>query len=98
MSRSRPGLTDLWKGLGAVGLFVVIAVATVSAEFPTPPESGRLAGKNIVDGIGNALFNFPGPTWHGEGFLAAFIIVAVVLDVALDSSLLLAKREEGEDE
>jgi NADH-quinone oxidoreductase subunit J len=98
VSRPRPGLDELWKGIGAIGLFAVIAAATVSAEFPAPADPSPLTGENITEGIGNALFNFAGPAWHGEGFLAAFIIVAVVLDVALDSSLLLAKRDEGDDE
>lgn len=96
MSSRRPGLDELWKGIGAVGLFVVIAAATVTAEFDAP--SGFTTGEQtITEGIGNALFNFAGPAWYGEGFLAAFIIVAIVLDVALDSSLLLAKRDEGDE-
>lgn len=98
MSSRRPGLSDLWRGIGAVGLFVVIAAATLSAEFPAAADPNPLAGERITEGIGHALFNLAGPGWYGEGFLAAFIIVAVVLDVALDSSLLLAKRDEGEDE
>jgi NADH-quinone oxidoreductase subunit J len=91
---SRSG--GLWQGLGAVGLFVVIVAAMLAAEFDAP--SGFPAGESITEGIGQALFNLGGPAWYGEGFLAAFIIVAVVLDVALDSSLLLAKRDEGEEE
>jgi hypothetical protein len=92
---SKPG--SLWQGLGAVGLFAVITAATLAADFDAP--RGFPSGEgSITEGIGNALFNFAGPEWYGEGFLAAFIIVAVVLDVALDSSLLLAKRDEGENE
>jgi NADH-quinone oxidoreductase subunit J len=76
---------------------VVIAAATLAADFGDP--NGFTTGENtITEGIGTALFNLTGPGWYGEGFLAAFIIVAIVLDVALDSSLLLAKRDEGEDE
>jgi len=85
----------LWRGLGAVGLFVVIVAAVLAADFGAP--SGFPAGESITRGIGQALFNFGGPAWYGEGFLATFIIVAVVLDVALDSSLLLAKRDEGDE-
>jgi NADH-quinone oxidoreductase subunit J len=98
VSSRRPGLDELWQGIGAVGLFVVIVAATVAAEFPAAADPNPLAGENITEGLGNALFNFAGPAWYGEGFLATFIIVAVVLDVALDSSLLLAKRDGGEDE
>jgi NADH-quinone oxidoreductase subunit J len=96
---SRPEIRTggLWQGIGAVGLFVVITAATLAADFGDPV--GFSTGeRTITEGIGNALFNFAGPEWFGEGFLATFIIVAVVLDVALDSSLLLAKREEGDDE
>ena len=91
--QARPGL---WQGIGAVGLFAVIAAAALTAEFSSP--SGFPAGESITQGIGRALFNLGGSPWYGEGFLAAFVIVAVVLDVALDSSLLLAKRDQGEDE
>ena len=96
MSSQRSRFDGAWRGIGAIALFVVIAAAALAAEFQAP--SGFPAGESITEGIGRALFNFGGEEWYGEGFLAAFIIVAVVLDVALDSSLLLAKREEGGDE
>jgi NADH-quinone oxidoreductase subunit J len=96
VSQSRSQFEGLWRGVGAVALFVVIAAATLAAEFGDP--SGFPAGESITRGIGRALFNLGGEPWYGEGFLAAFIIVAVVLDVALDSSLLLAKRDEGDEE
>ena len=95
MSRDGSRFGGLWQGIGAIGLFVVIVAATLAAEFQAP--GGFPAGAHITEGIGRALFNFGGEDWYGEGFLAAFIIVAVVLDVALDSSLLLARREGGED-
>jgi NADH-quinone oxidoreductase subunit J len=31
-----------------------------------------------------------------EGFLVAFIVIALVLDAALDGAVMLARREEGE--
>ena len=93
MSRPRLRLgRHLWRGIGAVGLFAVIAAATLNAEFAG--AQGFPEGESITRGLGHALFNFGGPPWYGEGFLAAFILIAVVLDVALDGSLMLAKRED----
>jgi len=82
-------------GLAAIGLFIVMAVAFVQASFGEPvlfPE-----GESIVAHIGYALFDLQNDmgTIASEGFLAAFLIIAIGLDVAVDSAIFLAKREEG---
>ena len=75
----------------AAGLFGLLAWVAATSEFgPTAgfPET------SLVAGIGYALIGLPAdagvPT---EGFLVAFIAIAVVLDVALDGALLLSEQE-----
>jgi len=94
---SRPRLklgNHLWRGIGAIALFAVIVAATLSAEFPERGEPFP-EGESITAGIGNALFNFGGPTWYGEGMLAAFEIIDLVLVAALVVAVMLARREVG---
>lgn len=82
----------MWRGVAALGLFAVIVAVTLSAEFGA--SAGFPPDQSITVGLGSALFNLGGPAWYGEGFLASLILIAVVLDAALESSLMLAKREE----
>ncbi|MBP1921315.1 NADH-quinone oxidoreductase subunit J [Halorubrum alkaliphilum] len=76
-------------------VFGVMAVTFLGAEFG---EFSTFAGESVVHNIGYALFNLTGyeelSTIPSEGFLAAFLIVAVALDVAVDGAIYLAKREE----
>ncbi|ACV48036.1 MULTISPECIES: hypothetical protein [Halomicrobium] len=98
---SRPQLhtgTSLWPGLAAVALFGVLAAAFLGASLPEPAGFG--ADAQIVKSIGAAMFNID-PTAimdegavPSEGFLALFLIIAVVLDAALDGALMLAERDE----
>ncbi len=86
--------SSLVPGLAAVALFVVMAVAIVQSSFGTAlafPE-----GESIVAHIGYAMFDLQADmgTIASEGFLAAFLIIAVGLDVAVDGALFLAKREK----
>ena len=80
----------------AVGaLFVLMAVTALTAEFEE--AAGFPEGESVVHNIGYALFNLGDhgvATIPSEGFLAAFLIVAVALDVAVDGAIYLAKREE----
>jgi len=71
-----------------------MATVFVTANFDV--AAGFPAGESIVAGIGNALIGIESavPT---EGFLVAFVLIAIALDAALDGALMLAKREEGED-
>lgn len=80
-------------GLAAAGLFVLLALVFLQATFAAP--AGFPAGESILLNLGYALFDLELGGIPGEGFLAAFLIVAVGLDVAIDSALFLAKREEG---
>lgn len=85
-------------GVLAVVLFVVMAAIALTTSFDEP--IGYPEGVSITAEIGYALLDLhvmqstEGALGGTEPFLAAFILVAVVLDAALDASLLLAKREE----
>ncbi|MFC6752000.1 hypothetical protein [Halorubrum tibetense] len=75
-------------------LFGVMAATFLGAEFG---EFATFEGESVIHNIGYALFNLTGyevSTIPSEGFLAAFLIVAVALDVAVDGAIYLAKREE----
>jgi NADH-quinone oxidoreductase subunit J len=84
--------SHLVPGLAAVALFVVMAAVFLRASAPAP--EGFPEGANVTASIGYAMFNLDLGSVPGEGFLVAFIVIAVVLDVALDGAILLAKREE----
>lgn len=81
----------------AVGLlFAVMALTVLSADFGAE-VAGFPADASVVHNLGYALFNlgvYDVATIPSEGFLAAFLIVAVALDVAVDGAVYLAKREE----
>jgi len=93
---SRPRLARDLNPLGAVAalaLFVVLAAVFLTATFPD--AAGFEAGVSITAGIGYALFDMPGQSpLVTEGFLVSFVLIAVVLDAALDGAILLARREE----
>jgi NADH-quinone oxidoreductase subunit J len=82
-------------GLAAVALFVVMAAVFVTAEFGS--AAGFPADTSVVAGIGNALLGVTNGEFVPEGFLVALILIAVVLDAALDGALMLAKRDGGEE-
>jgi len=80
----------------AVGLlFAVLALTVLSADFGE--TAAFPADASIIHNIGYALFNlgeYELGSVPAEGFLAAFLIAAVALDVAVDGAVYLAKREE----
>jgi NADH-quinone oxidoreductase subunit J len=78
-------------GLAAVALFAVLAAVFVTSQFGDPVGFGE---GSITASIGYAMFNLGELATHeSEGFLVAFILIAVVLDAALDGSVMLAKRD-----
>ncbi|WP_336034405.1 proton-conducting membrane transporter [Halobacterium yunchengense] len=99
---TRPELRDpstFVPGVVAVALFVVLAAVFVGAGFGDAVGFGDV---NITATIGYALLGLldvAGETApSSEGFLAAFIIIALLLDAALEGSVLLATRDaEGGD-
>jgi NADH-quinone oxidoreductase subunit J len=94
---TRPELVDIDRGmlpgLAALALFALMAGVFLGATFGTP--AGFPTDASVVAGIGNALLGITGGLVT-EGFLVAFILIAIALDAALDGALMLAKREEGD--
>jgi NADH-quinone oxidoreductase subunit J len=81
-------------GVLAVGLFGVFAAVFLTSGFGT---AEGFADGSVTRSIGYAMFNLDAGDVASEGFLVAFITIAVVLDAALDGSIMLAKQdEEGE--
>jgi NADH:ubiquinone oxidoreductase subunit 6 (subunit J) len=103
---TRPRLIDLDRsivpGLIAVALFGIMTAVFMATGFGNPSEFTD--GVSIVSGIGYALLGAPeqvtvnSDTIPTENFLVAFILIAVLLDAALDGALMLARRDEGGDE
>ncbi|WP_435062715.1 proton-conducting membrane transporter [Halobaculum sp. EA56] len=97
---SRPRLKlggHLVPGLAAVALFVVLAAVFLQASFGEP--AGFAEGASITASIGYAMFNVDADAVSetvvsAEGFVVAFVLMAVVLDVAIDGAVYLAKRDE----
>jgi NADH-quinone oxidoreductase subunit J len=99
---TRPQLrigSHLLPGLAAVALFFLMAFVFLTASFPAP--EGFPADANITANIGYALFNIEAGEVPAEGFIVAFLAIAIVLDAALDGAVLLARRDDedrGPDE
>jgi NADH-quinone oxidoreductase subunit J len=88
----------LLPGLAAVGIFAVMAAVFLRAEFSAVAGFGDAS---TVTGIGYALIGTAESAgqqavYEDTGqFLVAFILIAVLLDAALDGALMLARRDEG---
>ena len=98
---TRPQLIPLGRhllpGFIAILLFGGMAGTFLLAEFPEP---AGFPDVSIVAAIGYALI---GAAEHGgvpdtENFLVALILIAIVLDAALDGALMLADRGDGGDD
>ncbi|WP_312909217.1 hypothetical protein [Natronosalvus caseinilyticus] len=91
--------TSLVPGVLAVVLFAMMALITWNAGLGN--MVGFPEGVSITAEIGYAMFDYTalqsGEMGMGntEPFLFSFLLIAVVLDAALDASLVLAKREEA---
>lgn len=94
-TETRPQLylgNHLLKGLGAVGLFLVLIAVVFTTEFPA--AAGFSSG-SVTASIGYALIGLNHLAVHQtENFLVALIILAVLLDAALDAAIMLAKRDD----
>ncbi|MFP8953024.1 hypothetical protein ACLI4Z_08650 [Natrialbaceae archaeon A-arb3/5] len=88
----------LVPGLLAVALFGLMAAIVLNTSFGSMADGG-FEVESITAAIGYAMFDL-GPLQEEAGvtgtepFLAAFLLIAITLDAALDASLVLAKREE----
>jgi NADH-quinone oxidoreductase subunit J len=84
---------DVVSGLAALALFVVMGAVFFGATFDAP--TGFEAGASVTASLGYAMFNITGGfvPIAGEGMLAVFLIIALVLDAALEGSVMLARRD-----
>lgn len=89
---------DVVSGLAALALFVVMAAVFLRATFDAP--AGFEEGASVTASLGYAMFNITGGfvPIAGEGMLAVFLIIALVLDAALEGSIMLARRDSDEQE
>lgn len=94
MSRPRLKLgRHLWRGLGAVALFAVLAYVALTTPFSEPVG---FADGSITASIGYAIIGMEHMAEHQtESFLVALITIAVVLDAALEGAVMLARRDVG---
>ena len=79
-------------GVLALALFGVLAAVFLTASFGD--AAGFPADGSITAAIGYAMFNLDAGAFPSEGFLVSFIVIAVVLDAALDVAVMLGLREE----
>ena len=86
---------DKTAGLVAVALFAFLAAVFLTSGFGT---AGPFPEGSITASIGYAMLDLPGGDIAGEGFLVSFVLIAIVLDAALDGAVMLAKRDENEDD
>jgi NADH-quinone oxidoreductase subunit J len=94
MTNDEPSGSSRKPGLAAIALFGVLAAVVLSSAGGFANPEGFPAGASIIHNIGYALFDIGLGEIASEGFLAAFLIIALALDVALDSAIYLAKQEE----
>ncbi|TYT61023.1 hypothetical protein [Natrialba swarupiae] len=91
--------TTLAPGILAVVLFGMMGLIAWNTQFGG--MAGFPDGISITSEIGYAMFDLEplqseeGAIGETEAFLAAFLLIAITLDAALDASLVLAKREES---
>jgi len=95
---SRPEFADdlnFVPGLAAVALFAIMAAVFVGAGFESA-TAGFPADVSVTASLGYVLMDLNGTSLAEAtpGFLAAFIIIAVLLDAALDGAVFLANRED----
>ena len=81
-------------GLLAFVLFGVLSAVFLTAEFGS--SAGFPGEGSITASIGYAMFDLAGGAFDAEGFLITFLIIALVLDAALDAAVMLGSREDEE--
>lgn len=95
---------SLVPGLIAVALFAIMSAVFLTAEGTSLFEwayndAEGFPDTSIVGAIGYALIGAAeeGGVAATENFLVPLILIAVLLDAALDGALMLAKRDDGGD-
>jgi NADH-quinone oxidoreductase subunit J len=80
----------LLPGVAALALFALLALVSLGSSFAG--AAGFPADASVTEGIGYTMIGLAGSAIPAENFLAAFFIIALVLDAALEGSVLLAQR------
>ncbi len=94
----------LLPGVLAVVLFGIMAAVFLTADGTGPFEwaftdPAGFPDTSIVGAIGYALIGAAEYGIEGtENFLVSLILIAILLDAALDGALMLAKRDDGGEE
>jgi hypothetical protein len=98
---TRPQFIDadrrLLLGLLPLGLFVFLAGVIFTTDFAGIGDGGfESGGLSIVADMGYSFIGAPElAELETEDFLVALVLIAVLLDAALDGALMLAKRDDG---
>ena len=79
-------------GILALGLFAVLSAVFLAGSFGE--AAGFPGGGSITAAIGYAMFDLDAGAFPSEGFLVSFVVIAVVLDAALDVAVMLGQRED----
>ncbi|WP_336325262.1 hypothetical protein [Halovenus sp. HT40] len=101
---TRPRLIEIDRrlllGLIPLGLFVAIATFVLTTDFSGVEVVGfDGGGLSIVEDMGYSFIGAPElAELETEDFLVALVLIAVLLDAALDGALMLAKRDDGGDQ
>lgn len=96
-TETRPQLhlgSHLLRGVGALGLFVILSAVALTSELP---DAIGFSQGGITASIGYALVGLNHLALHQtENFVVSLIILAILLDAALDAAIMLAKRDNEE--
>lgn len=98
---TRPELADIGRravlGLIPLALFVFFVAIVFTTDFSGTEIVGfPNGGLSIVEDMGYSFIGEPGLAELGtEDFLVALVLIAILLDAALDGALMLAKRDDG---
>ena len=81
----------LLPGLVAVGTAAFMLLVVLRSDLGE--SAGFPADESIIENIGFALLNIDAGAIPAEGFLVAFIAIAIVLDAALSGAVMLGMRD-----
>lgn len=98
---TRPQLIDIDRrivlGLIPLALFATIATFVLTTDFAAVEVVGFEGGRlSIVEDMGYSFIGAPEVAEiDTEDFLVGLVLIAILLDAALDGALMLAKRDDG---
>ncbi len=91
--RATDGQSRLLAGVGAIVMFGTIAGAVYGSPFD---DAVGFSGEAVIEGVGLALVNAP-TDLATIGFVVPLVLLAIVLDAAVDGAIYLARRETDEE-